>query len=255
MVEGDAENLVIPVLADILGLNLARHGVSVVNVGSLAFHRYIDIFRRSDGAEILMPISIVTDSDVMPKKIGEKVDEQKAETEDAIRRKRENYDSKSGVIKSYIAPNWTFEYCLGLSSLRESFYESVLQAEKIENSTHYALTADKIKEVETVLLSDSPEKYGGRHEFAYHVYVEKMLRGKKPNTRPISKAIVAQCFANNLRWRVTADLEKGKMFDADLFRLHVKEDEREKLKSMIEADEYLSYLVHAIKHAVGQTNI
>ena len=49
MVERDAENLLIPVLAEILGYPLEKHGVSIVNVGSTAFLRYSRIFVREDG--------------------------------------------------------------------------------------------------------------------------------------------------------------------------------------------------------------
>jgi len=39
MVEGDAENLLLPVLAEILGYPLEKYGISIVNVGSTAFLR------------------------------------------------------------------------------------------------------------------------------------------------------------------------------------------------------------------------
>ena len=46
MVEGDAENILIPVLADILGYPLEKYGISIVNVGSTAFLRYSGIMMR-----------------------------------------------------------------------------------------------------------------------------------------------------------------------------------------------------------------
>ena len=48
MVEGDAENLLLPVLADIIDCSLEKHGVSIVNVGSTAFLRFSKIFLRSN---------------------------------------------------------------------------------------------------------------------------------------------------------------------------------------------------------------
>ena len=44
MAEGDAENLLLPVLAEILGYPLEKYGISIVNVGSTAFLRYSRIF-------------------------------------------------------------------------------------------------------------------------------------------------------------------------------------------------------------------
>lgn len=49
LVEGDAENLLIPTIAKIIGRDLHRYGVSVVNIGSTAYKRYINIFKRKMG--------------------------------------------------------------------------------------------------------------------------------------------------------------------------------------------------------------
>lgn len=64
MVEGDAENLLIPALAELIERPLPRDGVSVVNVGSTAYKRYVSIFKRKDGSTFGMPIAIVSDLDV-----------------------------------------------------------------------------------------------------------------------------------------------------------------------------------------------
>lgn len=66
MVEGDAENILIPVVADILGYPLEKYGISVVNVGSTAFLRYSGIMVRKDGTDIGIPVSVITDCDVRP---------------------------------------------------------------------------------------------------------------------------------------------------------------------------------------------
>ena len=63
MVEGDAENLLIPALAELIERPLLRDGVSVVNVGSTAYKRYVSIFKRKDGSSFGMPIAIVSDLD------------------------------------------------------------------------------------------------------------------------------------------------------------------------------------------------
>lgn len=64
MVEGDAENILIPVIADLIGLPLHKHGVSIVNVGSTAFSRYAKIFNRREGKPLEIPVAVVTDLDV-----------------------------------------------------------------------------------------------------------------------------------------------------------------------------------------------
>ena len=51
LVEGDAENLLRPTIAYIIGRPFHRYGVSIVNVGSTAYKRYADIFKRKDNAD------------------------------------------------------------------------------------------------------------------------------------------------------------------------------------------------------------
>lgn len=64
LVEGDAENLLIPSIAKLLDRPLHKYGVSIVNMGNTAYKRYLSIFKRKDGKTFDMPISIVTDLDV-----------------------------------------------------------------------------------------------------------------------------------------------------------------------------------------------
>jgi putative ATP-dependent endonuclease of the OLD family len=66
-VEGDAENLLLPSIAELIGRPLHRYGVSIINVGSLAFKRYSSIFlRRDEHHPLNFPVSIITDLDLKP---------------------------------------------------------------------------------------------------------------------------------------------------------------------------------------------
>lgn len=69
MVEGDAENILIPTIAELIGKPLQKYGVSIVNVGSTAFLRYSKIFQRNnlhgqDLPELDLPVSVITDLDI-----------------------------------------------------------------------------------------------------------------------------------------------------------------------------------------------
>ena len=64
MVEGDAENLLLPAVAKVLERHLHKYGVSIVNVGSTAYKRYARIFQRKDNQQMGIPVAIVTDLDV-----------------------------------------------------------------------------------------------------------------------------------------------------------------------------------------------
>lgn len=247
MVEGDAEALLIPTLADILGLNLEKHGVSLVNVGNIAFFRYSKIFLRSQGDTLPIPVSIITDCDIKPEEKNGVFNTYNTETERKIESIKKKYNKKN--VQVFVAPRWTLEYSIGLSSLKDMLFESILQAEKIKNSDKYALTDSKIKSVhtefqkeQTAWKSISPEKV------AYKYYHDIMLE------KQISKAIVAQCLASNLRWSLideTKELTKEKMFDLDLYQISINEDKRKALAEQLESDIYLKYIVDAIKHAAG----
>lgn len=64
MVEGDAENLLIPAIAEVIDKPLNKYGVSIVNVGSTAYKRYVNIFKRKDNKPFEMPIAVISDLDV-----------------------------------------------------------------------------------------------------------------------------------------------------------------------------------------------
>lgn len=66
LVEGDAENLLLPALAELIGYPLHEYGISIVNIGNTAFERYVKLFSRESADRIELPISIVTDVDVRP---------------------------------------------------------------------------------------------------------------------------------------------------------------------------------------------
>ena len=128
-------------------------------------------------------------------------------------------------------------------------FESILQAEKIKNSDKYTLTDTKIKSIQTdIQAKQNTWESISSEEVAYKYYHDIMLK------KEISKAIVAQCLASNLRWSLideTKGLTKEKMFDLDLYQISINEDKRKALAEQLERDIYLKYIVDAIKHAAG----
>lgn len=64
IVEGDAENLLLPTIANLIDRPLHKYGVSIVNVGSTAFKRYAKIFLRKDEKTYPNKVAIVSDLDI-----------------------------------------------------------------------------------------------------------------------------------------------------------------------------------------------
>lgn len=256
MVEGDAENLLIPVIAEIIGYPLEQYGVSVVNVGSTAFLRYSRIFIRGDQEHTIdIPISVVTDCDVQPwneiknnngdniKMFCNKTEETKA----AVLNKERKYNK--GFIRVFVSPEWTLEYCIALSALRDEFHRAINYGKKIKNSDKYTLTKEKISEADKE-TEKQKEKWdaccGG--ERAYNIYCLMLDESGKSGL----KSIVAQCLSSMLRMTIISeDVDQTKMFDIDLYQHTVDKAKRNELKQKIEMDPYLKYLVDAIKYSVG----
>lgn len=137
IVEGWAEELLLPIIAEKLGCNLTNKEVSIVNVGSTAYIRYANIFIRTDGKKLNLPVSIVTDLDISPKQL-RKEDENDSDIIEysAISPEEEASKAKSiadsialpdnSNVRIYISPHWTLEWCLFLSNaLRANFMDCV----------------------------------------------------------------------------------------------------------------------------------
>lgn len=257
IVEGDAENILIPVIADILGFPLEKYGVSIVNVGSTAFLRYSGIMVRNDGSVIGIPVSVITDCDVQPYDVNpvtkEKTFNEKiAESAQAEKDKSEKYTN--GSVRGFASPRWTLEYCVAMSSISEDFHKAVHYGKKILNAQeHISLTDKKIAEANQTVKEESRQwNKLPDAEIAYRIY-DLMLNGDGKSSL---KAIVAQCLASILRWKISVipeELTQEKMFDLDLYSLKKDEQKTLELKSKIERDQFLSYIVKAVKYAAGET--
>jgi putative ATP-dependent endonuclease of the OLD family len=130
IVEGWAEELLIPSIAKNIGLDLTEKGISVVNVGSLAYQRYSSIFLRQAPPLMQIPVSVVTDSDIPEFKKEKGVDGKIVYTRKdhsaysaECAAKINSLESKSEAnVKFFVAPFWTLEYSLlKSSSLSQSF--------------------------------------------------------------------------------------------------------------------------------------
>lgn len=236
LVEGDAENILLPSFAKKLGLDLSQYGVSIVNVGSTAFLRYANIFLRNDDKKLNLDISLITDVDVKPfiyepkQTKEEKIEGVKTKielTEGEVEEKRlitkqSIIDKYEAPITAFVAPYWTLEYSIARSCMSELFYQAVYICHKTKSRDYVYTSEEKV-----TLIAEAKATYRkwkdddklSVDEIAYKIYKEIVLDKK------ISKAVIAQVFADFIS-------------DADF-------------DGVIE-DENINYLVNAIKNVTSK---
>ena len=302
MVEGDAENLLIPAIAQIIGRNLHEYGVSVVNVGCTAYKRYISIFKRNDGKTFGMPIAIVADLDIraieyydedskdrkLPKvwlkstlkpkleDISKDVDYDSMSTtfssltgfKSEIRKyKRENFKpvedtlnrmaeiisedkqvvineeiltqiredktrrienaTNTDVIKIFLPHSWTLEYEIANSGLYKLLSTAIKAAHIEESNPEKEISNKIIMELWEDVNTCYPEGYSPTKNETYEIF-------QPLNDGTVSKAITAQYLAG--------------MIVGELPPVSNGIVDKNTIKEIIETDENLKYLVHAIQY-------
>ncbi|RTQ92242.1 ATP-dependent nuclease [Lysinibacillus telephonicus] len=303
LVEGDSEMLLIPALAELIGLPLHKNGVSIINVHGTSFERYIKLFSRSNHwieelmyPELNIPISIITDVDVKPyiyyekegfksvyrisnndhlnevlKILGKTEDELKtefigkeystlrklakdfnfdvsSEKEDELelvikcdisadyinsinREKKNTIDEKYGIyncnLNIGIAPEWTLEFSLAKSCVRKMLYRAIHTLRY--KSAFEGKRLKEYKEFRQIIKKDN--NYSDN--IAYEIF------------KPIDKKLVSKA-------EIAQELS---VYIKDLYeRNKDKKEALEKIQNIIMRDDYLKYLIEAIKH-VSSLNI
>lgn len=302
MVEGDAENLLIPAIAQLIGRNLYKYGVSVVNVGSTAYKRYVNIFKRKDGKSFGMPIAVVSDLDVRaleyyddncsnrktPKywmketlrpeldKISQYVNYDdmatlfgsKSAFEKEVRlhikensnpitetlnrmkdvltdgnlttlneemlaqiRKEKTEELESEInadgIKIFLPKAWTLEYEFAGSGLYRLLETAIRAAKKEAANQEQEITDDVLKNLWNEVINDYPEGNTPTKEVVYKIF-------EPLNEGTVSKAITAQYLAG--------------MLAGELAPVRDETVSRDAVRSIVENDDKLKYLVEAIKY-------
>lgn len=174
-VEGWTEEMLVPVIAEKIGCDLIKHGVSIVNVGHTNFLRYAKIFQRLNISEKWnKKISIIRDLDLKPiehlqsqkftkgleahlKKQKEKLKQKydlKKETKEYQKATKvisafKVSDYQTGLktaypennIQLFLSPLWTLEYCFAnslgkLKGLLDSSFSSIHPETKIPDDSY-----------------------------------------------------------------------------------------------------------------------
>lgn len=230
IVEGDAENILLPVIAKLLDRNFHHHGVSVVNVGGVGLGRYARIFMRDDPAKdgvINIPVACITDMDVMPDvapwivgklEAGQPVPVRppskrqwriKADFPgDALEQRRTDRRAKASgqKVDTFVADKWTLEYDLAFHGLGKHVFRAASLALADDR-----LTAGTAVQADVIAAADAAyqaiaDAAPDQETLGAHVYALFEADGT-------SKAIAAQYLAELLE----KDIEAGEL-DADTLR-------------------------------------
>ncbi len=144
IVEGDAENILLPTIARLINRDFSEHGVSIVNVGNTGLGRFARIFQRADpvqDGEVSVPVSCMADMDVMPDcaptivgvlregdamppkgERGWRVSSDFGDGELETRRASIKERARGQHVETFVADHWTLEYDLARSGLSEEVW-------------------------------------------------------------------------------------------------------------------------------------
>jgi putative ATP-dependent endonuclease of OLD family len=157
VVEGDAENLLLPVLAKKVGRPFAKYGVSIVNVGSRALSRYARIFQRTEGKGPDVRVACVTDLDLVPadaiyaKRKAEEGGDDASESPSPADRTAALKRGDGHPLTTFVSPHWTLEHDLARCGLAREVHRAVFIGKRSKNrakATGGVLTPDERGEAE-----------------------------------------------------------------------------------------------------------
>ncbi len=213
IVEGDAESILIPTIARLLGRDLTEHGVSIVNVGGTGLRRYARILWRKDVTKGLLaiPTACLADMDVMPDcapvildLVADDVDPKWANPRRKWRVKKEFgvnaaeqfagltarrtklAEGDAQTVKTFVADEWTLEYDLAFAGLAEEVYVAAVLAANDDPLNDAKKTHDAVEvDAKAAFVALSAATAGNREVLCSHVY--EMFSSKRA-----SKAIAAQ---------------------------------------------------------------
>jgi len=182
LVEGWAEEILIPSIAKKIGIDLTKKGISVVNIGNLGFSNYINIFLRQKGNPMNIPVAVVTDVDIPYYEKELLIDTNGKPVKNSSGKNQYEYhknviatvdaetaskisitESKSEEnVKFFVAPKWTLEYSLyNSTSLSDGFK---LIVENIHTGTNWS--NDFEKSLAEKLINKSLNKTEIAYKFA-----------------------------------------------------------------------------------------
>lgn len=234
IVEGDAEEILLPTIAKLIGKDFSEHGVSIVNVGGKGLSRYGRIFQRASDDETPIPVRVacVVDLDIMPDcapKIFGKVEGDDDPVWDSPRRRwraARDFDAQSGTakydinahnqklrladgqnVRTFVSDSWTFEYALAFSGLNVQVAKAVALASADDSLVNGTKEKDEIAQTASTKVSAlESEVNEDREMLCSRIY--------QPFDGGLSKPIAAQYLAEILSEEFSSEAsENGNLRD------------------------------------------
>lgn len=192
IVEGDAEQILLPTIAKLIGLSFEKYGVSIINVGSVGLFRYARIFQRQDGEDIGIRVACLTDLDIPPDAARAFTGDRPTKidfNDEQITQLRSDKENRAagGPVQVFVSPQWTLEYdlCkhhLGMALL---FFQAARLAEVSKNRLD-EISIEEIKRIkeETVYQYHQwKTRHLSTEQIATNIYeVLYKKRASKPET-------------------------------------------------------------------------
>lgn len=236
IVEGDAENILIPTLAKCIGKDFTEYGVSMINVGGVGLRRYAKIFMRKnpdqDGIQSV-PVACVTDLDVMPncapyitKVIQDDSDwtilgdgenrkwrAKRDFTLTKLNEHKEKIKSKAHGqnVKSFVADEWTLEYDLAFANnnaLAEELYIAAQLAIWDEGNNYSEKTAkEKFEKAQSkyTTLKEEADKLAADKGWNKNEVLASKVYAMYVTGSKASKSIAAQYLCGIIMDKITLE--------------------------------------------------
>lgn len=210
LVEGDGENILLPTIAELLGRPLEDYGVSIVNIGNLAYKRYAKIYRPNDKKWIGLPMKVacVTDLDIWPDKAEKRTSNPIGFKEkiqpDTQNKKKGNLNRWIGYytdkpqkflqwtatktehdgdnVKTFISEESTFEYCLAKYGLAEEIYTAING-----NKEGFDALSNDDEERAIQIYQKVAKKKSGKTEMAYKL--AELLKNYKNRSMELKRKL------------------------------------------------------------------
>lgn len=203
MVEGPAEAILVPAIAEMCGRSFSKHGVSMVNVGHTGLYHYARILQREGtGPEIPIPVVCLTDRDIVPDVArsyvttpasGKRFDSDYSAPEmaTAVQRKKERAEGGKTIV--CVSDRWTLEFDLALHGCAKLMYVAISLAAKAKSR------GERLEETDETATLAAAELSWTLLEAAGHTKEELAAIIYKPlQVKDASKAIAAQYAAHLL---------------------------------------------------------